>query len=66
MGRSFAGCAAGDGYDAQRARDLGIDSGRIGVLGFSAGGIWSRHSAPTSRKRTYEPVDEADAISCRT
>jgi acetyl esterase/lipase len=53
------------GMVRQRARDLGIESDRIGVLGFSAGGHLAAALSTNYAKRTYEPVDEADAISCR-
>ncbi|MFZ6654102.1 alpha/beta hydrolase [Undibacterium sp. TJN19] len=58
--------------DAQRtirlvrasAKELGIDPGKIGVIGFSAGGYLV---AQTSNifKSTYKPVDAADKLSSR-
>jgi len=59
--------------DAQRAvgvvrhhaREWGMDSGRIGVLGFSAGGHLSAVLSNSFDKRTYDRIDEADAESCR-
>jgi acetyl esterase/lipase len=59
--------------DAQRsmglvrmnAKSWGIDSQRIGVLGFSAGGHLSAALSCNYQKRTYPRVDEADALSCR-
>jgi len=53
------------GMVRQRARDLGVDAGRIGVLGFSAGGHLAAALSTNFAKRTYEAVDEADTISCR-
>lgn len=59
--------------DAQRAMGLvrlhagewGIDPGRVGVIGFSAGGhvaaVMSNHFA----RRAYAPLDSADALSSR-
>jgi acetyl esterase/lipase len=59
--------------DAQRAvglvrahaKEWGVDPGRVGVLGFSAGGhvaaLLSNHFA----RRDYTPLDAADATSCR-
>ena len=58
--------------DAQRAlglvrshaRDWGIDPGRVGILGFSAGGhlaAWT--SASPGDRRTYDPIDAADKLS---
>jgi acetyl esterase/lipase len=59
--------------DAQRALSLvrakaagwGIDPGRIGMVGFSAGGHLSLATATSFEKRTYEPIDEVDQTSCR-
>jgi len=59
--------------DAQRAMGLvrehatewGIDPDRIGVLGFSAGGHLSAAISNHYEHRLYEPVDEADKLSCR-
>jgi acetyl esterase/lipase len=59
--------------DAQRAIGLvrlhaaewGIDANRIGVLGFSAGGHLSAAISNLYEKRLYDPVDEADKLSCR-
>ena len=59
--------------DAQRALGLvrfhaaewHIDSKRIGIMGFSAGGHLSAVASTRFEKRAYEPVDEADQASCR-
>lgn len=59
--------------DAQRAVSLirskasewGIDPGRIGIVGFSAGGHLAVATATSFEHRTYEPIDDADKISCR-
>jgi acetyl esterase/lipase len=59
--------------DAQRAMGLvrmnakswGIDSQRIGVLGFSAGAHLSAALSCNYQERTYAKVDESDALSCR-
>jgi acetyl esterase/lipase len=59
--------------DAQRAVSLvrskadewGIHPGRIGMVGFSAGGHLVVATATSFDKRTYEPVDEVDKFSCR-
>ncbi len=59
--------------DAQRALSLvrsmagnwGIDPKRIGMLGFSAGGHLTAWTATNFDKRSYEPVDEIDQVSCR-
>jgi len=48
-----------------KAADWGIDSERIGVIGFSAGGHLAIATATHFDKRAYEPVDEVDKISCR-
>src|SRR5881397_22889 len=59
--------------DAQRAVSLvrskagewSIDPHRIGIVGFSAGGHLAIATATSFGKRTYEPVDDVDKISCR-
>ncbi len=63
----------GPQQDAQRALSLvrskakewGIDPQRLGILGFSAGGHLTAATATNFDKRTYEPVDEIDKLSCR-
>ncbi len=58
--------------DAQRAMGLlryrassyGIDPGKIGVVGFSAGGHLAA-AISNAERRAYEPVDEADRQSSR-
>lgn len=64
---------AGPLKDAQRAislvrgkaKEWGLDPNRIGMVGFSAGGHLVGSTATNFERRTYEPVDEADRISCR-
>jgi acetyl esterase/lipase len=59
--------------DAQRAISLvrskagewGIDPKRIGILGFSAGGHLTAWTATNFDRRSYEPVDAVDKLSCR-
>jgi acetyl esterase/lipase len=59
--------------DAQRAVSLvrskaaewGIHPVRIGIIGFSAGGHLAIATATSFEKRTYEPMDDVDKISCR-
>ena len=59
--------------DAQRAlrlvrnhaKDWGIDPGRVGILGFSAGGHLTAMTGMHWRKPSYDRVDEADDLSCR-
>ena len=59
--------------DAQRAvgmvrshaAEWRLDAKRIGVLGFSAGGHLVAALSTNFETRTYDPVDEADKISCR-
>jgi acetyl esterase/lipase len=48
-----------------KAKDLGIDPKRIGMVGFSAGGHLVISTATNFEKQTYEPVDDIDKISCR-
>ncbi|HEY2250758.1 MAG TPA: alpha/beta hydrolase, partial [Planctomycetaceae bacterium] len=59
--------------DAQRAVSLvrsrstewAIDPARIGMVGFSAGGHLALATATGFEKRTYEPIDAVDKVSCR-
>jgi len=59
--------------DAQRtlglvrlhAAEWHIDPGKVGVLGFSAGGHLVAAISTRFRKRLYSPVDAADRESCR-
>ena len=59
--------------DAQRALGIvrshaaewHIDPARIGVLGFSAGAHLSAALSTHFDQRLYDPVDEADKVSCR-
>jgi len=59
--------------DAQRAmrlirahaRAFGIDAGRLGMMGFSAGGHLAASLATHWNERVYAPVDEADQLSAK-
>jgi acetyl esterase/lipase len=53
------------GLVRQHAAEWGIDPKRIGVLGFSAGGHLSAAISNLYEKRLYDPIDEADKLSCR-
>lgn len=65
--------APGPLLDSQRAVSLvrsrtaewGIDPNRIGIVGFSAGGHLAVATATNFDKRSYEPIDDIDKISCR-
>ena len=48
-----------------RAKEWGIDPKRIGMVGFSAGGHLALATATGFEKRSYEPVDDIDKVSCR-
>src|SRR5437879_2235029 len=48
-----------------RAQEWGINPERIGIVGFSAGGHLAIATATIFEKRTYEPIDGVDKISCR-
>ena len=49
----------------QHAAEWGIDPHRVGVLGFSAGGHLSAAISNLYDKRLYDPIDDADKLSCR-
>ncbi|MGA2245343.1 MAG: alpha/beta hydrolase [Verrucomicrobiota bacterium] len=59
--------------DAQRAlglvrfhaKEWNLDPKRIGVMGFSAGGHLTANLSNNFDRRAYEPVDDADQVSCR-
>ena len=48
-----------------KAKEWGIAPDRIGTIGFSAGGHLAVATATRFEKRTYEPIDDIDKISCR-
>jgi acetyl esterase/lipase len=48
-----------------KAADWGIDPQRIGIIGFSAGGHLAIATAIGFERRTYDPIDDIDKISCR-
>lgn len=48
-----------------RAKELGIDAGKIGVMGFSAGGNVAVLTSTAFAKRSYSPIDATDQVSCR-
>jgi len=49
----------------QHAAEWGIDPGRIGVLGFSAGGHLAAAISNLYGQKLYDPMDAADSLSCR-
>jgi acetyl esterase/lipase len=48
-----------------RAKEWGVDTKRIGILGFSAGGHLAAAASTNFETRTYPEVDAADKESCR-
>ncbi len=48
-----------------RADEWGLDTARIGVMGFSAGGSLSARISTRYKENTYKPVDGLDSISSR-
>ncbi len=63
----------GPQLDAQRAvslvrskaKEWSINPKRIGIVGFSAGGHLALATATNFPKRTYDPIDAIDQVSCR-
>ena len=53
------------GLIRQHATEWKLDSKRIGILGFSAGGHLAAAASCNYDKRTYPTVDNADAQNCR-
>jgi acetyl esterase/lipase len=53
------------GLIRSKAKDWGIDPKRIGMVGFSAGGHLVLATATSFERRTYEPIDDIDKVSCR-
>lgn len=52
-------------YTRSHAAEWGIDPGKIGVLGFSAGAHLSAMASTAYRTRTYPVVDRFDEVSLR-
>ncbi len=48
-----------------RAASTGLDTARVGIIGFSAGGHLSGMTAVRPAAELYAPVDAADALSAR-
>ncbi|HEX2976807.1 MAG TPA: alpha/beta hydrolase [Bacteroidales bacterium] len=42
-----------------------IDPGKIGVIGFSAGGSLSARASTRFMSREYKPIDNIDSVSCK-
>ncbi len=53
------------GLVRKHAKDWAIDTNRIGVLGFSAGGHLAAAASTNYEKRIYDSLDEADKLSSR-
>ena len=53
------------GLVRHRAEEFGIDPGRIGILGFSAGGNLAAKLSANNAQRAYPAADAADNASCR-
>jgi acetyl esterase/lipase len=48
-----------------KAKEWGLDTKKIGMLGFSAGGHLTAQTSTNFDKRAYEAFDDADKESCR-
>jgi len=52
-------------WSAAGPAEWGINTKRIGMVGFPAGGRLALATATGFAKRTYEPIDAIDKVSCR-
>lgn len=48
-----------------RAKEWNLDPTKIGIIGFSAGGHLAAMASNHHERRTYEPIDDHDRVSCR-
>ena len=48
-----------------KAKEWNLDAGKIGMLGFSAGGHLTAAASTNFDKRAYERIDAIDDVSCR-
>jgi acetyl esterase/lipase len=53
------------GIVRHQAKEWGLDPKRIGIMGFSAGGHLAASLSNNYQQRSYQTIDEADAVSCR-
>ena len=53
------------GMIRQNAKKWKVDPGRLGILGFSAGGNLAVMTLTSFQSRSYPKVDSADELSCR-
>jgi len=68
--RRIAPLAIADAQQAMRivrgrAAEWALTPERIGMIGFSAGGHLVGSTATNFEKRTYDPIDDIDKVSCR-
>ncbi len=49
----------------QHAKEWNVNPERVGFIGFSAGGHLGARLSTDFNRRSYKPVDEADALPCR-
>jgi acetyl esterase/lipase len=47
------------------ANEWRLDPGRIGILGFSAGGHLAATASTNFDRRSYRAIDDTDKVSCR-
>lgn len=47
------------------AAKYNIDTDKIGIMGFSAGGSLSARASTQFNTKTYQPVDKSDSLTCR-
>ena len=62
---AFADAQRAISFIRANAVNFNIDTKRLGVIGYSAGANLAARVSTNHAKRSYEPVDDTDKVSCR-